>query len=133
MILFKLSIAAAAAFILSGCTSSSIVPSLTPTAPSVAPTRPPVTKPVPYREASPEKQNRFHEKMIAVATSTKEDPNYHRMALNTAERKAWFKDLMYRLWDRQITKAQFISEGLNKYPTHLHEFEFVANGLTKPN
>jgi general secretion pathway protein E len=37
-----------------------------------------------------------------VAQSTQANPNYNRMALNTPEEKEWFKNLMYRLWDRQI-------------------------------
>jgi len=104
-----------------GCTSTTYpVPSV-PEAP--------VVKYVPYNQASPEKQNRFHEDMIAVAMSTKNDPNYHRMALDTPEKKAWFKDLMYRLWDGQITKQQFVSEGVREYPNHGYEFKFVANGF----
>jgi len=129
----KLAAAGIAALVLSGCTNSVILP----TAPAPKPLPVPVAKPeknpraLSYAEASPEKQDRFHEDMIAVATSTKSDPNYHRMALDTPERKAWFKNLMYRLWDGQISKSQFISEGISKYPTHTYEFTFVANGFEK--
>jgi hypothetical protein len=114
-----------AALALSGCTNSIGLP--IPMEPASAPA--PVIKKIPYEQALPEKQDRFHEDMIAVATSTKSDPNYQRMALDTPERKAWFKNLMYELWDGQITKAQFIAEGVSKYPTHRYEFEFVANGF----
>ncbi len=117
----RLLAAGIAALALSGCTNSITSP--------LAPAPAPVVKKVPYAQASPEKQDRFHEDMIAVATSTKNDPNYHRMALDTSEKKAWFKNLMYQLWDGQITKAQFIAEGVSKYPTHRYEFEFVANGF----
>jgi len=109
------------ALALSGCTNTAT----TPAAPV------PTVKRIPYEKASPEKQDRFHEDMIAVAKSTKNDPNYHRMALDTPERKAWFKNLMYQLWDGQISKAQFVAEGVSKYPTHKYEFEFVANGFVK--
>ena len=112
---------------LSGCTN----PILSPNIPTPAPHPAPVVKKIPYAKASPEKQNRFHEDMIAVATSTRQDPQYHRMALDTPERKVWFKNLMYQLWDGQITKDQFIAEGVRKYPTHRHEFKFVANGFEK--
>jgi len=123
----RLLAAGIAALALSGCTNN-MVPSLSPSAPAPAP-KAPVVQRTDYAHASPEKQDRFHEDMIAVAKSTKNDPNYHRMALDTPERKAWFKDLMYRLWDGQITKQQFIAEGVNKYPNHQYEFEFVANGF----
>jgi len=126
----KLLTASIAALALAGCTNP-IAPSLTP-APTVTPVvKPVVKKVVSYEQASPEKQNRFYEDMIAVAHSTKNDPNYHRMALDTPEKKAWFKNLMYQLWDGQITKSQFIADGVKKYPTHKYEFEFVANGFEK--
>ena len=119
----RLLAAGIAALAFSGCTNNSIMPTVAPKAPVVQKTN--------YDQASPEKQDRFHEDMIAVATSTKNDPNYHRMALDTPERKAWFKNLMYQLWDGQITKQQFIAEGVKKYPDHRYEFEFVANGYEK--
>jgi len=117
---------------LSGCTNPILSPQVPAPVCKPAPkVTPPALKKIPYAKASEEKQNRFHEDMIAVATSTKQDPHYHRMALDTPERKAWFKNLMYQLWDGQITKSQFIAEGVRKYPTHQHEFEFVANGFEK--
>ncbi|BAF71674.1 hypothetical protein [Sulfurovum sp. NBC37-1] len=124
----RLLAAGIAALALSGCTNNSMVPSFSPSAPAPAP-KAPVVQRTDYAHASPEKQDRFHEDMIAVAKSTKSDPNYHRMALDTPERKAWFKDLMYKLWDGQISKQQFIAEGVSKYPNHQYEFEFVANGF----
>ena len=116
----RLVISSIAVLALAGCTNNPMAPS----APSVQP----VVQRTNYDQASPEKQDRFHEDMIAVATSTKDDPNYHRMALDTPERKAWFKNLMFQLWDGQITKQQFVAEGISKYPNHKYEFEFVANG-----
>ena len=121
----RLLAAAVAALVFTGCTNSNMMPSFTPSAPVQ---KAPAVQRTNYDQASPEKQERFHEDMIAVATSTKSDPNYHRMALDTPERKTWFKNLMYQLWDGQITKQQFIAEGISKYPNHRYEFEFVANG-----
>jgi len=73
------------------------------------------------------KMERFHTTMIQVAQSTKQDPNYHRIALNTQEEKIWFRDLMYKLWDREITRQQFIAEGVKRYPSHRYEFTYIAN------
>ncbi len=119
----KLKIAAAGimALALSGCTNSIV----SPEAPA------PVVQKTTYTQASPEKQERFHKDMIAVATSTKSDPNYHRMALDTPEKKTWFRNLMFQLWDGQITKAQFVAEGLKAYPNHKYEFNFIADGYAK--
>jgi len=82
-----------------------------------------------YETPTPEKEAKFHQTMIAVAKSTKLDPNYKKLSLNTPEEKAWFQKLMYRLWDRQITRAQFIAEGVAKYPDHKYEFTYIANAF----
>ena len=82
-----------------------------------------------YQVPTPEKEPLFKTTMIAVAKSTLNDKKYHKIALNTPEKKKWFKNLMYRLWDRQMTRSEFISEGLQKYPTHSYEFRFIAYGF----
>ena len=114
----KLLIAAVAGFAFTACTNN--VPTLTP-APA----------PVKYVQPTEAKLAAFHPVMTKVALSTREDPKYNRMALDTTEKKEWFQHLMYRLWDREISKSQFISEGLAKYPTHGYEFNFIANGFQK--
>ena len=80
-----------------------------------------------YQKPTPEKDARFHETMKKVALSTKDNPKYHRMALDTPEKKTWFKSLMYRLWDRQITRQEFIRQGTARYPGHKYEFTYIAN------
>ncbi|OQX76014.1 MAG: hypothetical protein B6D54_04765 [Epsilonproteobacteria bacterium 4484_65] len=109
----KLLIVALAGLIFAGCTNSGA--SLSPS--------------TSYQEPTPQKEAIFHKTMKEVALSTRDNPKYNRMALETPEKKEWFKTLMYRLWDRQITRSQFISEGLAKYPTHQYEFAFIANGF----
>ncbi|QOR61076.1 hypothetical protein ACM66Z_06340 [Sulfurovum sp. ST-21] len=84
-----------------------------------------------YEKPTPEKEEKFQEVMIKVAQSTQENPIYHRMALNSPEEKEWFKDLMYRLWDRQITRKEFIAEGTAKYPDHIYEFSYIANAYQR--
>jgi hypothetical protein len=68
--------------------------------------------------------------MRKVASKIQYDPKYNRIALDSPEKKVWFRDLTYRLWDRQITKSQFVAEGLEQYPTHKYEFEFVVRGFS---
>jgi hypothetical protein len=82
-----------------------------------------------YEAPTPAKEARFHSVMTAVAQSTKKDPNYKRLSLDTPEQKIWFKNLMYRLWDRQITRAEFIAEGTSVYPHHKYEFTYIANAF----
>ncbi|MBD3789092.1 MAG: hypothetical protein IE885_01780 [Campylobacterales bacterium] len=80
-------------------------------------------------QPTPEKLERYQQKMMEVASRIPNDPKYNRIALDTPEKKEWFKNLTYRLWDRQITRYDFMSEGLSKYPIHRYEFEFVIRGF----
>jgi len=91
----------------------------------------PKHSPIHYAQPTAQKSEKFQEVMKIVAKSTLDDKRYNKMALNTPEKKAWFKNLMYRLWDRQITRGQFIDEGLRRYPTKRYEFTYVANGFQK--
>ena len=75
------------------------------------------------------KEARFHDTMLKIAQSTQTDPNYHRMGLKSDAEKQWFKNLMYRLWNRDITRAQFILEGVKRYPSHKYEFTYIANAF----
>lgn len=101
------------------------------TSPNLGMDSTPAAERIVYEKPTEAKLAVFHPVMTKVALSTKEDPNYKKMALTTKEEKEWFHDLMYRLWDRQITKNQFISEGVVKQPSHRYEFTFVANGFQK--
>jgi hypothetical protein len=83
-----------------------------------------------YEEPSSEKQVAYEKTMRKIASGIKDDANYQRIALSTPEKKEWFKKLTYRLWDRQITRQQFITEGLKRYPDHGYEFNFIIKGFT---
>lgn len=82
-----------------------------------------------YTVAESQKAKIYQTTMGKLALSTKKDPRYQRIALETAENKAWFRSLTYRLWNREITKQAFIQEGLKQYPEHRYEFEFIAEGF----
>jgi len=75
----------------------------------------------------------FNDSMRTVAQSLQADKNYKKIALNTTKNKKWFKVLMYRLWDKQMSREQFINEGIQKYPYNAYEFSFIANGFAKLN
>jgi len=83
-----------------------------------------------YEEPSGEKKEAYENTMRKIAAGIQDDPNYQRIALNTPEKKAWFKSLTYRLWDRQITRDTYMREALAKYPTHQYEFNFILRGFT---
>ncbi len=100
------------------------------TSPSLSSSRAPAPQ-ANYEKPTEAKLALFHPVMTKIALSTKEDPHYKKMSLTTPEQKEWFHNLMYRLWDRQISKNQFIAEGMSKYPAHRYEFNFVAHGCQK--
>jgi len=81
-----------------------------------------------YQAPTEAKMAKFKPVMTAVALSTRNDPNYKKMTIKP-EDKEWFQLLMYRYWDRQMTRPQFIAEGVSRYPGHEYEFNFIANGF----
>ncbi len=82
-----------------------------------------------YEKPTEHKMALYQQTMRSVASGIKHDTKYQRIALDTPEKKAWFKSLTYRLWDRQITRQQFMTEGLAKYPNRRYEFQFVVDGF----
>jgi len=82
-----------------------------------------------YKSPTPHKLALYQQTMRSVASGIKHDTNYQRIALDTPEKKEWFKTLTYRLWDRQITTSQFITEGVSRYPGHSYEYSFIASGF----
>ncbi|MDD3775119.1 MAG: hypothetical protein PHV08_04065 [Sulfurovaceae bacterium] len=77
------------------------------------------------------KHKSFDAKLEEVASVVKQDPNYKKINLETKEEKDWFKQLSYRLWDKQITKTQFIEAGVTRYPSNYYEFDLIATWLLK--
>lgn len=114
---------------LSGCTSS-IDHLIEPSQPTYTQSTQARSTQYNYEAATPQKQQAYEKTMRKVASGIKDDPNYQRLALDTPEKKEWFKNLTYRLWDRQMTRQQFIAEGLKKYPNHGYEFNFIVSGFT---
>jgi len=115
---------------LSGCTSS-IDHLIEPSEPT-QPSKPAQATSMQYdfEAPTPQKKEAYEKTMRKVASGIKDDPNYQRLALDTPEKKEWFKTLTYRLWDRQITRQQFVAQGLKRYPDHGYEFNFIVRGFT---
>lgn len=84
-----------------------------------------------YEKPTPEKEALFDKKLAQVASLIPQDPMYQKINLDTPEKKEWFKMLTYKLWDRQITRYQYLSEGLEKYPYNGYEFNFIIKALQK--
>ena len=76
-----------------------------------------------------QKHKEYNAAMGNVKKKIKADPNYKKLGLKTSEEKNWFTDLTYGLWDKKISREQFIANGLKKRPENLHEFNVIADGL----
>ena len=82
-----------------------------------------------YETPTPEKKAMFKKVLAQTAKSVKRDPKYRPIGLSSKEEKAWFATLTYRLWDRQITRRDFINEASLRYPQRVYEFVRIAETL----
>ena len=84
-----------------------------------------------YDKASDAKIVAFKKDQRKVGLLTKQDPHYKSFApvLGSEESKTWFNNNMYLLWDRQITRKEYIAQGIAKFPTYKHEFTFIAQNF----
>ncbi len=82
-----------------------------------------------YEAPTPQKEARFKEVLAQTARTVKTDPKYRPIGLSSKEEKAWFATLTYRLWDRQITRRDFIEEASLRYPQRVYEFTRIAETL----
>ena len=118
----KLLIAVLAGFTFTACTNN--LSSISLSAESAA-------KRTSFEQATPEKQKAFMTALKKVASEIPSNSKYRKLPHKTEADKVWFKNQMFQLWSRQISRPQFISEGIAKYPDRKYEFEFIANGYQK--
>ena len=88
-----------------------------------------INHPPEYNILSAEKEKLFETDFRSVALKTKTDPNYQRMGLGTDENKAWFKDITYSLWKKEISKTEYINSGLTRFPNNEYEFIFITENI----
>jgi hypothetical protein len=81
------------------------------------------------QEREAKKNQAYKNAMREVGAIIKSDSNYRRLNLSTIELKNWFTDVTFKVWDHQISKRQFISMGLEKFPDHAYEFNLIATEL----
>jgi len=118
-----LSLLAAAGVSFTGCATDSA-----PTPASHPASR--IAKPHPQPAAAMHAdQTRFNKVMAELVTRIKANPSYRKIGLKTPEQKRWFKQLLYKLWHRDITRAQFVAEGTKRYPDKRYEFSFIAEAM----
>ncbi len=74
----------------------------------------------------PEKVKAFEAKLKEVVKEVDKNPNYKRIPLDTKEDQEWFLNQAFPYWDNQISKEEFINEGLKRFPEYRDSFEFLA-------
>ena len=71
----------------------------------------------------------FIDKLQRVSSEIAQDPSYDRIPLETTDDQQWFTDLAYRYWNKQISRDQFVEQGVAKYPDNRRSFETLAAKL----
>ena len=66
---------------------------------------------------------------ISVIEDAKSDSTYKKIPLDSRADQRWFMETMFKAWEKEITKEEFIKIGLEKFPENKESFEFVANRL----
>ena len=74
----------------------------------------------------------FDDKMSVVIAHVKADPNYKAVPLDTSSDRQWFFYKCEALFDKQISKDQFIAEGSKQFPGYEASFKELADELTAP-
>jgi hypothetical protein len=72
---------------------------------------------------------KFVKELAVIGDAASDDPNYKRIPLDTKEDQSWFTSVAFLLWDNQITREAFISEGITRFPEHKESFEYIAKKL----
>ncbi|GIT98080.1 hypothetical protein [Sulfurovum sp. TSL1] len=80
----------------------------------------------------PEKVKVYREDMQnLVKEIDKNQPNYKHLPLTEEADFDWFYIETYALWDKNVTKDQFIQNGLQRYPAYRESLEYLAEQLSK--
>jgi hypothetical protein len=72
----------------------------------------------------------FDRKMSSVIGQIKADPSYRKIPLDTSEDRQWFYDQSAALFEKKITKAQYVEEGSRKFPGYEASFDKLADLFT---
>src|ERR1700757_3690792 len=72
----------------------------------------------------------FDKKMSSVIAQVKADPNYKSIPLSTSADRAWFFDECEALYNKKITKEQYLADGAKQFPGYDASFNELADLLT---
>jgi hypothetical protein len=73
----------------------------------------------------------YDKRLAALVETTKADPSYKRLPLDTAEDKQWFNDATEKLYAHRMTKEEYVAEGAKRFPGYEPSLNTVADFMTK--
>jgi hypothetical protein len=73
----------------------------------------------------------FEARMSALLDHVKTDPGYKRIPLQTTNEREWFYKESESLFEKKITKEQFVADGSKQFPGYEASFATVADFMTK--
>ncbi len=71
----------------------------------------------------------FNNWAISVIDAAKVDSSYKKIPLDSRADQRWFMETMFKAWEKEITKEEFIKIGVEKFPDNKDSFQFVADRL----
>lgn len=71
--------------------------------------------------------NAFAEKYKSVIKTIQNNPDYKRIPLDAEIDQDWFLKQIFQLWNKKMTKTQFVEQGVNRFPGFKGSFEFLAD------
>lgn len=72
----------------------------------------------------------FDAKMSSVIAHVKDDPGYKKIPLNTSADREWFFQESQSLYEKKISKEQYIADGSKQFPGYEASFAQLADLLT---
>ena len=80
----------------------------------------------------PKKVKVYREYMKNLSKEIEDNqPNYKHLPLTKKGDYDWFYIETYALWGKNISRVQFIQNGVHKYPEHRKSLEYLADQLTE--
>ena len=72
----------------------------------------------------------FDNKMSSVIATVKADPNYKTIPLATSADRSWFFEECHALYEKKITKEQYLADVAKQFPGYDESFAKLADLLT---
>lgn len=72
----------------------------------------------------------FDRRMSSVITHVKADPGYKSIPLGTTADREWFVSRSEALYEKKITKEQYVADGVKQFPGYEASFAELADLIT---